>query len=124
MNAVVCESYGPPDGLKNKEIEKPEVPDDGVLMLSHVIRMKLAALGSKRQVLFFGAQFNREDMLALKDLLETGKVKPFVERTYPLSKIADAMRRLGDGHARGKIVVTKNSRNHTSQSGTISGEIK
>ena len=74
--------------------------------LSHVIRMKLASLGSKRKVIFFVAKFNREDMLALKDLLETGKIKPFVERTYPLTQIADAMRLLGAGHARGKIVVT------------------
>jgi NADPH:quinone reductase-like Zn-dependent oxidoreductase len=74
--------------------------------LGHVIRMKLASLGSKRTVVFFIAQFNREDMLALKDLLETGKVKPFVEKTYPLAQIADAMRHFGAGHVQGKIVVT------------------
>lgn len=74
--------------------------------LSHVVQMKIASLGSKRKVAFFVAQFNREDMGVLKDLLESGKVKPFVERTYPLSKIADAMRHLGGGHAKGKIVIT------------------
>lgn len=73
--------------------------------LSHVIGMKLASLGSKRKVLFFVAKFNREDMTALKDLLETGKIKPLVERTYPLTQIANAMRYLGTGHAQGKIVV-------------------
>jgi NADPH:quinone reductase-like Zn-dependent oxidoreductase len=45
-------------------------------------------------------------MLVLKDLLETGKVKPFVERTYPMTQVAEAMRYLGTGHAQGKIVVT------------------
>ncbi|MCE7860468.1 MAG: NAD(P)-dependent alcohol dehydrogenase, partial [Chloroflexi bacterium CFX2] len=74
--------------------------------LSHVIRMKLASLGSKRKVMFFVAQFNREDMAVLKDMLETGRIKPFVERTYPLAQIAEAMRLLGTGHAQGKIVVT------------------
>lgn len=74
--------------------------------LGHVIRMKLASLGSTRKVVFFIAKFNKEDMLFLKDLLETGRVKPVVEQSYPLSEVAEAMRHLGAGHAQGKIVVT------------------
>jgi NADPH:quinone reductase-like Zn-dependent oxidoreductase len=74
--------------------------------LSHVIKMRLASLGSNRKVVFFVAKFTREDMLVLKNLLETGKVKPLVERTYPLTQIAEAMRHLGTGHAKGKIIVT------------------
>lgn len=54
---------------------------------------------------FFIARFDREDFVALKDLCEAGKVKPFVERVYPLTEIAEAMRYLGYGHAQGKIVV-------------------
>lgn len=74
--------------------------------LSHVIKMHLASLGSSRKVVFFVARFTREDFMVLKDLLETGKVKPFVERIYPLPQIAEAMRYLGTGHAQGKLVVT------------------
>jgi NADPH:quinone reductase-like Zn-dependent oxidoreductase len=74
--------------------------------LSHVIQMHLASLGSGRKVVFFVAKLTREDLLVLKDLLATGKVKPFVERTYGLAQVADAMRYLGTGHAQGKIVVT------------------
>jgi NADPH:quinone reductase-like Zn-dependent oxidoreductase len=74
--------------------------------LSHVLRMRLGALGSGRQVKFFVAQFTREDMQTLADLLVSGQVEPLVERCYPLAQIADAMRLLGAGHARGKIVVT------------------
>jgi NADPH:quinone reductase-like Zn-dependent oxidoreductase len=74
--------------------------------LGHIIKMRLASLGSNRKVVFFVAKFTREDFMVLKDLLETGKVKPFVERTYPLPQIAEAMRYLGTGHAQGKIVVT------------------
>ncbi len=74
--------------------------------LSHVIRMRFGSLGSNGEVKFFIAKFTREDFLVLKDLLEAGKVKPFVERTYPLARIADAMRYLGAGHAQGKIVIT------------------
>jgi NADPH:quinone reductase-like Zn-dependent oxidoreductase len=74
--------------------------------LSHVAQMKVASLGSKRKVVFFVAQINREDMVVLKELLETGKVNPFVEKVYPLAQTAEAMRHLGAGHAQGKIVVT------------------
>ncbi len=74
--------------------------------LSVLIKMRIAMLGASQKFVFFVAQFNRDDMEVLKNLLETGKVKPFVEHTYPRSKIADAMRHLGGGHAKGKIVVT------------------
>ena len=73
--------------------------------LSHVIGMRLLSLGSSQKVVFFIANFNREDLLVMKDLLETGKVKPFVERTYPMTQTADAMRYLGTGHVQGKLVI-------------------
>lgn len=73
--------------------------------LSHIIKMRLASRGSGRNVVFFIAKFRQEDFMVLKDMMESGRVKPFVERTYPLAKIAEAMRYLGTGHAQGKIVV-------------------
>jgi NADPH:quinone reductase-like Zn-dependent oxidoreductase len=47
-----------------------------------------------------------KDLLALKELVEAGKVTPVIDRTYPLSQAPDAIRYLAEGHARGKIVVT------------------
>jgi NADPH:quinone reductase-like Zn-dependent oxidoreductase len=41
----------------------------------------------------------------VKDLIEAGKVTPVIDRTYPLSEAAEAMRYLEAGHARGKIVI-------------------
>ena len=73
--------------------------------LSHIIGMRLASLGSSRKATFFIANFNREDLLVMKGLLETGKVKPFVERTYPMTQVAEAMRYLGTGHVQGKLVI-------------------
>ena len=52
------------------------------------------------------AKFNKADMETLRELLEDGKVKPVVDRSYPLSEIAAAFRYLGEGHAKGKIVIT------------------
>jgi len=48
----------------------------------------------------------QENLVALKELIEAGKVTPVIDRTYPLSETADAIRYVGDGHARGKVVVT------------------
>jgi NADPH:quinone reductase-like Zn-dependent oxidoreductase len=74
--------------------------------LGHVIRMKLAALLGSRKAVFFVAKFNQPDMEVLRELLEAGKVKPVVDRRYPLSEIADAFRYLGEGHAQGKVVIS------------------
>lgn len=78
---------------------------------SHVMRMRLASIGSGRKVAFFIARFTREDFLVLSDLIESGKVLPYVECTYPLAQISQAMHHLGTGHARGKIVVTMDGEN-------------
>jgi NADPH:quinone reductase-like Zn-dependent oxidoreductase len=48
----------------------------------------------------------REDLEYLGQLIEAGKVRPVIDRTYPLSQAADAVRQLEKGHARGKIVIT------------------
>ena len=74
--------------------------------LSHIAAVRLASLRSSRKVVFFIAKFNRPDLKFLGDLLEAGKLKSVVERTYELSEIADAMRYMGEGHAQGKIVIT------------------
>jgi NADPH:quinone reductase-like Zn-dependent oxidoreductase len=52
------------------------------------------------------AKSSQKDLLILKDLLEAGKVVPVIDRSYPLSETAEALRHLGSGHARGKIVIT------------------
>jgi len=52
------------------------------------------------------AHANQKDLVILKELLEGGKIVPAIDRTYPLSETAEALRYLGAGHARGKIVIT------------------
>jgi NADPH:quinone reductase-like Zn-dependent oxidoreductase len=65
----------------------------------------LSRIGRK-QVRFFLAKINRKDLICLKDLLEAGKVVPVIDRRYPLSESAEALRYLEKGHAQGKIVIT------------------
>jgi NADPH:quinone reductase-like Zn-dependent oxidoreductase len=51
------------------------------------------------------AKNSREDLILLKGLLEEGRVVPVLDRRFPLSEIAAAMRYLEEGHARGKVVI-------------------
>jgi NADPH:quinone reductase-like Zn-dependent oxidoreductase len=48
----------------------------------------------------------KEDLQFLKELVETGNLKPVVDQTYPLREVATAIRDLQAGRARGKLVVT------------------
>ena len=54
----------------------------------------------------FEAKQSKEDLQVLKELIESGKVSPVIDRTYPLSETAEAVRYLEAGHARGKVVIT------------------
>ena len=47
-----------------------------------------------------------EDLLVLKEMIEAGKMTPVIERTYPLSETSQAIGHVGEGHARGKVVIT------------------
>ena len=75
--------------------------------LGHVGRVKVASmLRGRQKLVFFIAKFNRPDMDVLRDLVESGKVKPVVERRYDLSELTEAFRRFGEGHVRSKLVIT------------------
>ncbi|HEU5288919.1 MAG TPA: NAD(P)-dependent alcohol dehydrogenase [Candidatus Limnocylindria bacterium] len=60
----------------------------------------------KQRVVFFVAKATLEDLLVLKGLLEERKIRPAIDRTYPLSEGAEAIRYLGTGNARAKVVIT------------------
>jgi len=55
---------------------------------------------------FFLADLNHKDLVVLHDLLESGKVKPVIDRRYTFRELPEAMRYLEAGHARGKVIVT------------------
>jgi NADPH:quinone reductase-like Zn-dependent oxidoreductase len=57
------------------------------------------------------AKPNHADLIYMKELLEAGKVKPVIDRRYPLSEVPEALRYLEEGHAQGKIVITLENNN-------------
>jgi NADPH:quinone reductase-like Zn-dependent oxidoreductase len=73
--------------------------------LGHIAKVRLAALRGSQKAVFFIAKWNKPDMDVLCELLESGNVKPVVERRYALSEVADALRYMGEGHAQGKLVI-------------------
>ncbi len=60
-----------------------------------------------QQLAFMGvAHINQADLVAVKELLEAGKVVPMIDRRYSFAETAEALRYLEEGHARGKVVIT------------------
>ncbi len=78
----------------------------GIGPLSHVIGTRLASIGRSQTARFFVAKITKEDLLFLQELLEAGKVRAVIDRSYDLGEAAEALRYLGEGHARGKVVIT------------------
>jgi NADPH:quinone reductase-like Zn-dependent oxidoreductase len=66
-------------------------------VMSLFVRQKLGTWISKER---------KQDLDALRELLEAGKVTPIVDRTFPLSEVPEAIQYLRDGRAQGKVVIT------------------
>ncbi len=49
---------------------------------------------------------NQNDLIFMKNLIESGKVKPVIDRKYELREVAEAFRYFGEGHTQGKLVIT------------------
>jgi len=78
--------------------EKPRILP---LLLSPVVsRLR------KPKMVSFIAKHNKSDQVTIKELIEGGKVTPIVDRVFPLRDTPEAIRYLGEGHPRAKIVVT------------------
>ncbi|RPJ26077.1 MAG: NAD(P)-dependent alcohol dehydrogenase [Chloroflexi bacterium] len=54
---------------------------------------------------------NRKDLIAITELCEAGKIVPVIDRRYPLSEVPEALRYVGEGRARGKVVITLEGNN-------------
>jgi NADPH:quinone reductase-like Zn-dependent oxidoreductase len=74
--------------------------------LGRIAKARFLSLFSRQKLQPFLSRENRDDLLALAELIAAGKLTPVIDRAYPLSQAAEALRYVGEGHTQGKVVVT------------------
>ncbi len=77
----------------------------GQLLEGMLVAPLVGRFGTKKTGFMGMAATPKEDLLVLKDLLEQGKIVPVIDKSYPLSGAANAIRYMMDEHARGKVVI-------------------
>ena len=82
------------------------IPNSGHGGMSYVFKAFLLSLFMRRHGSMFLATPRNKDLVVLKNLIESEKVTPVIDRTYPLSDTPKAFRYLEEEHARGKVVIT------------------
>lgn len=73
--------------------------------IGRLARLWVSSRLGKQSLIFFVCKPNRADLATMRDLIEAGKVRPLVDRVYPLSEVADALAAMGEGHTQGKLVI-------------------
>jgi NADPH:quinone reductase-like Zn-dependent oxidoreductase len=103
---AVCRQVLNPNGI-HLLVGGPKSPWMFGLFVRVVASMVLPRILSQRLAVVM-AKGKREDLDLLAELIRSGKIKPVIDRRYPLAEVAEAMRHLELGHARGKIIITVN----------------
>lgn len=75
-------------------------------VVDRLLRARLLSPFVGQNLRTFLSSENHEDMLALKDLIESGKLTPVIDRMYPLAEVPEAIRYLEGGHAQGKVAIS------------------
>lgn len=77
----------------------------GNATLSHLFRIRLASIRGPQKAALFIAKLTKDDLVFLQKLVEEGRMSPLIDRCYELNRVPEAMNYMGEGHARGKIVI-------------------
>ena len=76
------------------------------IFASLILGPLLSKKGGKQIRNMGSVKINQNDLVVMKELFEAGKVIPVIDRRYPLSETAEAFRFFGEGHAKGKVIIT------------------
>jgi NADPH:quinone reductase-like Zn-dependent oxidoreductase len=112
---LIVDNVGTHSVLEYRRVMKPDgalviigSADKGpwIGMLTGTIQAMVLSPFMKQDAGLMFAQLNQPDLRLLAELLQSGKVRPVIDRRYGADEIREAIRYLEDGHARGKVVVT------------------
>ena len=78
----------------------------GIRLLVRLVKPLVVAPFTRKTLRRYLSTPSRKDLVVLKDLVESRKLTPVIDRTYPLHETPAALRYIEEGHARGKVVVT------------------
>jgi len=81
------------------------MPSSGHAGMGYIFKAFLLSLFVRQQGRPFVSTPNQDDLSALKELVEAGRVTPVIDRTYPVRETAEAFRYLDQGHAQGKVII-------------------
>lgn len=82
------------------------VGGSGAQMFQAIVVGPMISISSKKKFGSFLQRANRDDLIFIKELIESGKVKPVIDKRYKLSEVPAAFRYFEEGHSQGKVVIT------------------
>jgi NADPH:quinone reductase-like Zn-dependent oxidoreductase len=82
------------------------VGGSGAQMFQAMVLGPMISISSKKKFGSFLQRANQKDLIFIKDLIESGKVKPVIDKRYELSEVPAAFRYFAEGHSQGKVVIT------------------
>ena len=97
--------HRPERGLEHQD-EMPEVrAPEALPTMEERLAPLISIAGSRKMGMHMGKPFNKEDVVYLTELLESGQIAPVIDRTYPLNEVPEALHYQQEGSPRGKVVI-------------------